>query len=301
MIYKIDKESTSKNLHTDSLNIEGDNINMGSNPFEENPASREKEELGMEFLVDKNSEEGEEGGDQEGGDQEDEEEGGDFDPFLEGTQEQDSFQQPQKSYEDIQNEKSYYLSQLKRLAKKGSAVSRRFTMEHSLEEIRGEVLRIKKEEEMDSSIDYCRQGLMFCVSTIEMADGKYNFGANLGGWSQNVMGNIETYDSVFEELYEKYSSSIGVSPEIKLISMLAGSAFMHSLQKKMLSGTSAPPPRQREMQGPEVDTEELMRKLSEIDVDVEDTESDSGSESVKITEETKKINVKKPRGRPPKK
>lgn len=284
MIYKIDKDSDSKNLHAETLNTEGDHINIGSNPFEENPAIREKEELGMEFLLDKNEEE-----------EEKEEEGEeDFDPFLQGTQEQDSFQEPQKSYEEVQNEKSYYLSQLKRLAKKGSAVSRRFTMEHTLEEIRGEVLRIKKEEEMDSSIDYCRQGLMFCVSTIEMADGKYNFGANLGGWSQNVMGNIESYDSVFEELYEKYSSSMGVSPEIKLISMLAGSAFMHSLQKKMLS---TPPPRQREMEGPRVDTEELMRKLSEVEVN---TDSESEEESIKITDETKKINVKKPRGRPSK-
>jgi hypothetical protein len=229
---------------------------------------------------------------------------GDYDAFTENPNAQNNFQTPTKSYEEIQQEKSYYLSQLKRLEKKGNVSSRKFCMEHSLEEIRGEVIRIKKEQDMDNSIDYLRQGLMFCVSTIEMADNKYDFGAQLGGWSQNVMGNIESYDSVFEELYDKYASSVTVMPEIKLISMLAGSAFMYSLQKKMISGSSpsSVPPRQREMSGPSIDTDELMRRLSEVDID-DDASSNSSLESVKITEEqpsVKTINVGKRRGRPPK-
>ena len=96
---------------------------------------------------------------------------------------------PVKSYEDIQQEKAFYLSQLNRLIKKGNVTSRRFGMEHSLEQIRGEVFRIKKEISIDSGVDYCRQGLMFCVSTIEMVEGKYS--GKMSGWSQNVMGNIE--------------------------------------------------------------------------------------------------------------
>jgi hypothetical protein len=259
------------------------------------------DELGMDFLVDKTPEAG--GFEaEEDDDEEDEYDEDGPDLFQTNTQQDSSYQTPQRSYEDIQQEKAYLISQLKRLEKKGSVLTRRFTMEHSLEEIRGEVFRIKKEESMDAGIDYCRQGLMFCVSSIEMAEGKYNNGEFLGGWSRNVMGNIDSYDGVFEELYEKYYTTATVAPEIKLISMLAGSGFMFSLQKKMLTGTSVPP-KQREMSGPSIDTDDLMRRLNEIEVDDDDDIASiaSNNSSIKIKEaETKTINVKKPRGRPKK-
>jgi hypothetical protein len=133
-----------------------------------------------------------------------------------------------------------------------------------------------------------------------MAEGKYNMGADLGGWSQNVMGNIDTYDEVFEELYIKYASSVNVLPEIKLISMLAGSAFMFSLNKKMNIG--APAPRQRSMDGPSVDTDDLMAKLNEMDLGDDMSEiSDMTEDSIVIKEqeEIKSIPIKK-RGRPKK-
>jgi len=292
MSYNIQRADDLKTVKTDTPNVEGDSFNTSREEFFSKP--QEEKELGMDFLVDSSDEDE----DQEVGEEVKEEyiqddifENSDFNK-----------QQPGKSYEEIQQEKSYYLSQIKRLEKKGNVTSRRFTMEHSLEEIRGEVIRIKKEQSMDNSIDYLRQGLMFCVSTIEMADNTYNLGAQLGGWSQNVMGNIESYDEVFEELYEKYSSSLSVSPEIKLISMLAGSAFMFSLQKKLVNGGSNPvPTRQREMSGPSINTDELMEKLGEIDLDDISSISSSGS-SVKISEEpaVKTINIPKKRGRPKK-
>jgi hypothetical protein len=296
MSFNIERASDTRQVKTDISGFGDDNINISRDPFKIDPTKNTEgnDELGMDFLVDTPPPPA---ADEEDSDEEEDLDYEERDPFTSNFN-GDSPQEPQKSYEEIQQEKSYLLSQLKRLEKKGSVLSRRFSMEHSLDEIRGEVFRIKKEESMDSAIDYCRQGLMFCVSTIEMADDNYNFGAELGGWSRNVMGNIETYDSVFEELYEKYYSTVGVSPEIKLISMLAGSAFMFSLQKKMLKG-KAPPPRQREMSGPtSIDTDDLMRRLNEVDID-EDDISIVSEDSIKIKEEeTKTINVKKPRGRP---
>jgi hypothetical protein len=300
MSYNIERKSDMRKIQTSVSGLGGvDNININRDPFQSNP--EEEQELGMEYLVDPDEPSSERG---EGNDSEHDEFQEEYDAFGENPENHhDDFESPPvKSYEEIQQEKSYYLSQLKRLEKKGNVTSRRFTMEHSLEEIRGEVIRIKKEQDMDNSIDYLRQGLMFCVSTIEMADNKYNFGAQLGGWSQNVMGNIESYDSVFEELYDKYSTSVTVMPEIKLISMLAGSAFMYSLQKKMIGPQTSVPPRQREMSGPSIDTDELMRRLNEVDID-DDLSSNSSEESVKITEEplVKTINVPKKKGRPSKK
>lgn len=301
MSFNIERESDTKKIKTDIEGISGtDNINIKKEPFrrdifETNP---DKEEPGMEFLIDEEDPEDEEDNNQESDEDVD-------DDIFRNPESYNEPSGPVKTYEETQQEKSYYLSQLKRLEKKGNVVSRKYTMEHTLDEIRGEVIRIKKEQDMDNSIDYLRQGLMFCVSTIEMADNKYNFGAQLGGWSQNVMGNIESYDGVFEELYDKYSNSMSVMPEIKLISMLAGSAFMFSLQKK-ISGPSSlsTAPRQREMSGPSIDTDELMRRLGEVDIDDDISSVSSCNTSVKITEEepvVKTINVAKKRGRPSKK
>lgn len=295
MSFNIERDGDTRQVKTDISGFGDDNINVTRDPFKIDPTKNTggNDELGMDFLIDTPPPAVPD-------DDEDEEEFDyreERDPFTSNLNE-DTPGEPQKTYEEIQQEKSYLLSQLKRLEKKGSVLSRRFSMEHSLEEIRGEVFRIKKEESMDSAIDYCRQGLMFCVSTIEMAEGNYNSGL-LGGWSRNVMGNIDAYDGVFEELYEKYYSTVGVSPEIKLISMLAGSAFMFGLQKNMLQG-KAPPPRQRDMSGPSIDTDDLMRRLNEVEIDEDDDISDE-EDDIKIKEEeTKTINVKKPRGRPKK-
>lgn len=236
---------------------------------------------------------------------------------------------PHLSSEEIQHQKAYYLSQLKRLEKKGHYPSRRLGSEHSLSEIKGEVLKIRKEIEIDRGVNYCRQGLMFCVSTIEMLNNKYDpFDVDLDGWSNVIMADKENYDDVFEELYEKYNSKISMSPEIKLISMVAGSAMMFHLQKtlinKHLSGSGggggllgslgnlaskftgggneaspSSPSKPQKMKGPSVDTDELLRKLNTDDFsDISSVTSEARSEA---SEKVITVPQPKKRGRPRKK
>jgi hypothetical protein len=50
---------------------------------------------------------------------------------------------------------------------------------------------------------------------------------------REIMADKEAYDDVFEELYEKYSNNISVGPEIKLITMVIGSAFGYHMKKYM--------------------------------------------------------------------
>lgn len=221
---------------------------------------------------------------------------------------------PTLSYDEIQQQKAYYLSQLKRLEKKGHSSSRRFGSEHKLEEIKGEVLKIRKEIEIDRGINYCRQGLMFCVSTIEMLNNKFDpFSVDLDGWSNVIMADKESYDDVFEELYEKYNSKIAMAPEIKLISMVAGSAMMFHLQKSLMSspsngnilgslasafGNMKPKPQEHKMKGPSVDTDELLNKLNNNDFsDVSSVMSEESHISI-----SKNITIpqQKKRGRKPK-
>ena len=47
------------------------------------------------------------------------------------------------------------------------------------------------------------------------------------------MENIDNYDEVFEELYDKYNEKVDVAPEIRLIMMVGGSAFMYHLTNSL--------------------------------------------------------------------
>jgi hypothetical protein len=236
---------------------------------------------------------------------------------------------PRLTYEEMQQQKAYYLSQLNRLEKKGNILSRRFGPEHSLEEIKSEVFRIRKEKELENGIEYCKQGLMFFVTTIEMANERFDpFGAKLSGWSNSVMATQDSYDDVFEELYEKYNTKLAVAPEIKLISMIAGSAFMFHLQKSLVDkamnsgdvmgslasmfnrggegggGDRRNNSRQQEfnkeeMKGPSINTDELLRKLNADDIS--DISSIRSDESELLPDKSITVQVPKKRGRKPKK
>lgn len=93
-------------------------------------------------------------------------------------------------------------------------------------------------------------------STItEWMNNKYDpFDVHLNGWSQEVYSSVDTgdYDEIFRELHEKYKSDSQMSPEMRLMMMLAGSAFMHhtfhkttKAAEKMFAGLGATPGVQR--------------------------------------------------------
>lgn len=158
---------------------------------------------------------------------------------------QETHRYPENGFHQQQNlrkEKAYALFQLKKLCEKGYNASRNYTMEHELCDIQDEVSRIKKEMEIERSIRLSRQGLMLISSLIETGNTKYDpFGVDLNGWSETINANIEDYDEVFEELYEKYHHSISMSPEIKLLLMVTGSAISFHITKKMLGGGMSAP------------------------------------------------------------
>lgn len=212
----------------------------------------------------------------------------------------DNPEEENMSYDDMQQQKAYFLSQLKRLESKGHVPSRRFGMEHSLNEVKSEVFKIRKEIETDRGINYCRQGLMFCVSTLEMLNTKYDpFGVQLDGWSSVIMADKENYDDVFEELYQKYATKMQMAPEIKLMTMLAGSALMFHMQKSMMTKREEPATIQKHQPPPPA-----VKKMKGPSINLDDAFSDISSEASETPVFTKTVNVptgQKKRGRPAKK
>ena len=71
---------------------------------------------------------------------------------------------------------------------------------------------------------------MAITSGIEFVNNKFDpLSVKLDGWSESIYENLHEYDDIFEELHEKYKSKMKVAPEIKLMMMVGGSAFMFHL------------------------------------------------------------------------
>lgn len=141
---------------------------------------------------------------------------------------------PSPGYTSVDDEKADLLNKLARLEKKGFHVNKKFTAYSSIDEIRTEYKRIIYGIEIDQSVRFSRRMLVACVTGVEFLNKRYNpFDLALEGWSESIMENVDDYDGVFEELYNKYKTKMNVAPEVKLIMMLGGSAMMFHLTNSM--------------------------------------------------------------------
>lgn len=164
------------------------------------------------------------------------EEGDDGDQQEDGYEQQQMPQSeiPSEGYKSIADEKADLLNKITRLQKKGFQTNARLTSYSDIEEIRTEYKRMIYAIEVDRSIKFSRRMLVACVTGLEFLNDKFDpFDLQLGGWSNNVMENVDDYDGVFEDLYNKYKTKISVAPEVKLIMMVGGSAMMFHLTNSM--------------------------------------------------------------------
>ena len=124
-------------------------------------------------------------------------------------------------------EKAEYINKLQRLEAKGFPVAKRFTMDNALEEIKAEYTRLADARQLETSVRFQRNMLMSFVSGLNLINNRFDpFDLKLDGWSESVHENIEDYDEIFEELYDKYKQRGQMPPEARLVFQLAGSGFM---------------------------------------------------------------------------
>jgi len=148
--------------------------------------------------------------------------------------------QPKKTYEDIQKEKQQYLFELERLHKQGYAPSKKYSMASSFEELKFERDRLKKQRDVEKSINFSRKILLGAISGIEYLNKTIDnpLDLKLNGWSENVMENVSDYDEVFEELHDKYGEKVKMAPELKLLMLVAGSGFMFHLTNSLFKSAT---------------------------------------------------------------
>ena len=131
------------------------------------------------------------------------------------------------SADEEKKKKIELINNLNRLESKGYTLTKRFTMDNALDEIQQEFDRLVDAKNLEASLRFQRQCLMGVATGAEFLNGKFNpFDWDLDGWSESVHENIEDFDEVFEELYDKYKGRGNMPPEAKLLMSLVGSGFM---------------------------------------------------------------------------
>ena len=151
---------------------------------------------------------------------------------------------PRMNAEEERAKKVDYLNKLQRLEQKGFPVSKRFTMDNTMDEMKQEFDRLVDARNLESSLRFQRQALMSVVTGLQWANDRFDpFDLKLDGWSEAVHENVEDFDEIFEELYDKYKERGKMPPEARLVMALAGSGFMchvsNSFLKSKMSNVSA--------------------------------------------------------------
>ena len=142
------------------------------------------------------------------------------------------------SKEELLREKFKLLKKLEGLEKKGIELTKKYTMDSSLQEMQGEYETIIDEKSKQNSIKFQGNMLMAIINGMEFLNNKFDpFDIKLDGWSDQIQENITDYDEIFSELHEKYKSKASMAPELKLLFQLGGSAMMVHMTNTMFKSS----------------------------------------------------------------
>lgn len=146
--------------------------------------------------------------------------------------------QPKLAPDELLKEKFKILRKLEELENKGVRLTKKYSMESSLTEMKGEYEMIVSEKEKQNSVKFQGKMLMACITGIEFLNNRFDpFDVKLDGWGEQVNENMNDYDEIFGELHEKYKSKAKMAPELKLLFQLAGSAIMVHMTNTMFKSS----------------------------------------------------------------
>jgi len=161
-----------------------------------------------------------------------------YDEEEESDNSEDNTRHERERYEKMMEEKKELLYQFEKLEKKGIHIGKKFTLSSNLDEMRAEYETIKRQRETENSVKFQKKMLMAFVTATEFLNNRFDpFDVKLDGWSENMHESINDYDEVLEELHEKYKDRGKMAPELKLMMMVGGSAFMFHLTNTMFKST----------------------------------------------------------------
>ena len=142
--------------------------------------------------------------------------------------------EPKLTKEELLREKFKFLRKLDALEKKGVELTKKYNMESNLAEMQGEYEMIMEEKAKQNSMKFQGNMMMAIINGIEFLNNRFDpFDVKLDGWGEQINENITDYDEIFGELHDKYKSKASMSPELKLLFQLGGSAMMVHMTNTM--------------------------------------------------------------------
>ena len=128
--------------------------------------------------------------------------------------------------QEIRMRKIELLRKLCEIKLKGYQLSKEYDFNSSLEEMEYEYALLKSFADKRNGVKIFRSGFLQVVSVIEFLNDKYDpFDFHLSGWNEHLQIEIDSWEDVLEEIYEKYKGSgKKMAPEIKLLYLIIASA-----------------------------------------------------------------------------
>lgn len=128
--------------------------------------------------------------------------------------------------QEIRMKKIDLLRKLSEIKSKGYELSKKYDFNSSITEMEYEYELLKSFANKRNGIKLYKNIILNSASAIEFLNDKYDpFDFKLSGWSEHMSVEVDNYDDVLEELYEKYKGKgSNMPPEIKLIILMATSA-----------------------------------------------------------------------------
>ena len=158
--------------------------------------------------------------------------GSKYDIEMEDTTYETTVAEPVKKYTtpgEIRMRKIELLRGLSELKAKGFELTKNYDFNSSLEEMEYEYDLIKSFADKQISVKKYKELIVNGVSIIEFFNGKIDLlDLKLKGWSEHMRVEVDNYDDILAEIYEKYKGvGSNTPPEMKLLLMvlLSGAAF----------------------------------------------------------------------------
>jgi hypothetical protein len=148
------------------------------------------------------------------------------------------------SDEHVQRKKYETLRKFDRLAKLGVPMRKRFTMESSLEEMEMELEFIRKEKDMDRSVQQFSEWFVTGMGGLEWSSKNVGlvkaFGLQLDGLSEAAQMKVGDMEEGFEELYDLYGDKLRMHPLVRIPIRTCMMVYMVHLTNQMVQKSPIP-------------------------------------------------------------
>ena len=139
--------------------------------------------------------------------------------------------------QEIKMRKIELLRKLSELKSKGYQLTKDYSFDSTIEEMEYEYELLRSFADKRNGIKLYKNILVNVSSVIEFMNERYDpFSFKLGGWSEHMSVEVDSYEEVLEEIYEKYKGTgKKMPPELKLFLLIIASASAFHFSKATLA------------------------------------------------------------------